>query len=62
MPVFLFDADDHVVAPAVRVLGFANGEVDSFALIVAMTDHPALVVYDVPAILGFVVIDMKGVL
>ena len=61
MPVFLLDADNYVIAAAVRVLGFADCQIDGFALGVAMTDDLALLVHHVPAVLGFVVIDMKGV-
>ena len=61
MPVLLLDTDDHVIAAAMRVLSFADCQVDSFALGVAMTDMLALLVHDVPAIQGFVMIDVKGV-
>ena len=61
MPVVLLDADDHIIAAAVGVLGFADCQVDGFVLGVAMADDFALLVHHVPAVLGFVVIDMKGV-
>jgi hypothetical protein len=61
MPVILLDADHHVIAAAVSMLCFPDGQIDSFALGVAMADDLALLIHNIPAFLGFVVIDMKGV-
>ena len=61
MPVVLLDADHHVIAAAVGLLGFADCQIDGVALGVAMADDLAFLVYHIPAVLCFVVIDMKGV-
>ena len=60
MPIILLNTDDHVIAAAMRVLGFADCQVDGFALGVAMPDHLAVLVHHIPAILGFVVINVDG--
>jgi hypothetical protein len=61
MPVVLLDADHNVIAAAVGVLGFADCQIDGFTLGVAMADDLAFLVNHIPAALGFIVIDMKGV-
>jgi hypothetical protein len=60
MTVRLFDTDHDIIASAVGVLGFADRQADRFALIVAVTDHPSVMVCHVPTIQLFVVVDMKG--
>lgn len=62
MAVRLLDADYDVVAMPVQVLGFLNRQIDGVILVVAMTDDPAVLVHHIPAILGFIVVDMDGVL
>ena len=61
MSVWLFDADNDVITPAVVVLGFPDGKFDRFALVAAMADYSSCVVDHVPSILGLVVVDMDGV-
>ncbi|MBA2587941.1 MAG: hypothetical protein H0U98_04875 [Alphaproteobacteria bacterium] len=61
MPVVLLDTDHNVIAAAVGVSGFADCQIDCFALSMAVADDLALLVNHIPAALGFIVIDMKGV-
>lgn len=62
MTVRLLDTDNDIVPAAVHVLGFTDREIDRFRLIVAVPDHPAVMINDIPTILGFVVIDMEGLI
>jgi len=58
--VRLFDAYQDINSATVEVLGLSNGEADCFALVMAVTDHASFVVYHVPAIQRFVVVNMEG--
>lgn len=60
MSVRLLYADHNIVAVAVGMLRLTDGQIDGLALMMAMPDHPAVMVDDIPAILSFVVIDIKG--
>ena len=62
MSVRLFDTDNDVVPSAVVVLRLPYGEIDCFALVVAMADHPSRVIDHIPTILRLVVVDMNGML
>ena len=61
MAVRLLDADHHVIAHAVQVLGLLDRQIDGIVLVVSMPDHATFVVDNIPAIQRFVVVDMNGV-
>jgi hypothetical protein len=60
MPVRLLNADKDIIALAGKVLGFTDRELDRFALIVAMSDRPAIMVDHVPSVACFIKVDMKS--
>lgn len=62
MPVRLFDANHDIVATTMVMLRFSDRQIDGFALVVAMADDPAILIDDVPSVLGLIVVDMIGVL
>jgi hypothetical protein len=62
MTVRLFDAYHNIATSAVAVLSFANGEVNGLALVMAVSNHAAFIIDDVPAVLRFIVVNVKGVL
>jgi hypothetical protein len=62
MSVRLLYADHHVIATAVRLLGFVNRQIDRLALGVGVPDDSAVVIHNIPAVLRLIVIDMNGVI
>lgn len=62
MPVRLFDANHDIVATTMVMLRFSDRQIDGFALVVAMADDPAILIDNVPSVLGLIVVDMIGVL
>ena len=62
MAVRLFNTNHHIITVAMCVLCFTDSQIDRFTLIVAMADHTACVVHNVPAIMGFVVVDVVGLI
>lgn len=62
MTVRLFYAYYNIATSAVAALGFANGEVNGLALVMAVPNHTAFIIDYVPAVLRFIVVDVKGVL
>jgi len=60
MTVRLLNADQGIIPPAVNVLGFADREIDRFALVMAVSDHPAIMVDYVPTVVRLIEIDMEG--
>ena len=62
MSVRLFDAPNHIIAPAMTMLCLSDSQIYGFALIVTVPDHSPFVIDYIPAILGLVMVDVKGVL
>ena len=61
MPVGLLNTHDHIISPTVGMLGLSYSVVDSFASVVTVAYDPTFLVYDIPAVESFIVIDMEGV-
>jgi hypothetical protein len=62
MPIRLFDAHHDIVATTMVMPRFADRQIDGFALVLAMADDPAILIDNVPSVLGLIVVDMIGVL
>ena len=59
MAVFLLNANHDILAATVRMLGLADGEVDCFAPVMAVTHNAALLVHYIPTIQRLVMVDME---
>ena len=61
MPIGLLDTDYNIVSTTMGVLRLVNCDFDGFTLVVTMADDPAVIIHDVPAVLGRVMVNVEGV-
>lgn len=59
MPVRLLNADHDIAAVPMQMLGLVDGQIDGVILVMAVTDHRAVLVNHIPTILGLIVVDMN---